>query len=121
MSATACRGFFDAWNRRSFDEAMEFVAEDCHYDDFSFVRPHVGRAEVRALFENVAKVAPGLTFHIHDITGEHDVGTYWEIIDNGVPTGRMGVSFYKFDADDRLVWALDAANPGRSHRTNDFH
>ena len=121
MSASACRAFFDAWNRRDFDEAMTHVAEECSYNDFSFVRPHVGKASVRGLFEGVAKVAPHVSFHIHDITSEHDVGVYWEIYAHGAPTGRMGVSFYKFDDADRLVWALDAADPGPAHRTNDFH
>jgi|GEM_PF-6098544 len=121
MSEAACRAFFDAWNRRDVDEAMGHVAEDCHYDDFSFVRPHVGRAEVRELFERVAEVAPDVTFHILDVTGDRDVGAYWEVLRGGQPTGRRGVSFYRFDADDRLVWALDAADPGPQHRTNDFH
>ncbi len=102
MSQHAARGFFDAWNRRAFDEAMTFVADDCHYDDFSFVRPHVGKASVRTLFENVAARAPQVTFRIIDITGDRDVGVSWKL-------------------DDRLVWALDAADPGPAHRTNDFH
>jgi hypothetical protein len=121
MSQQACRAFFDAWNRRSFDEAMEHVADDCHYNDFSFVRPHVGKADVRALFENVAEIAPEVTFLLHDLTGDHDVGVYWEVCVQGRPTGRRGVSYYKFDDDDRLVWALDAADPGRSYRTHDYH
>jgi hypothetical protein len=39
----------------------------------------------------------------------------------GKPTGRFGVSYYAFDEDDKLVWALDAADPGESHRRLDFH
>lgn len=122
MSKQACLAFFDAWNRRDFDEAMTHVADDCHYNDYSFVRPHVGRDEVRALFENVARAVPDLTFVITDVADAgSSVGTYWEVHIKGVPTGRTGVSFYKFDADDRLVWALDAADPGPKHRTHDFH
>ena len=120
MSQEATRRFFDAWNRRDFDAAMACVADDCHYDDFGFVRPHVGRAEVRALFENVAKGAPGVTFAIDDITGDHNVGVYWHIEVKG-QRGPRGVSFYRFDENDRLVWALDAADPGPEHRKNDFH
>ena len=120
MSQQAARAFFDAWNRRAFDEAMTFVADDCHYDDFGFKRPHVGKAEVRTLFENVAKVAPDVTFEITDITGDHDVGVYWYVQVKGERASR-GVSFYKFDTDDKLVWALDAADPGPAHRTSDFH
>ena len=30
-------------------------------------------------------------------------------------------SFYRYDESDRLVWALDAADPGPKHRTHDFH
>lgn len=125
MSIAACRAFFDAWNRRDFDTAISHVAPDCLYNDFSFLRPHNGAAEVRALLENVAKVAPGVTFLIRDITGGHpgenSVGAYWEILNDGRPTGRMGVSFYRYDESDRLVWALDAADPGPQHRTHDFH
>ena len=121
MSEHACRGFFEAWNRRDFDAAMAFVADDCYYNDFSFLRPHVGKVSVRTLFENVAQRVPDLTFHILNITGDGDVGVYWEVMVNGQSTGRCGVSFYRFDGDDRLVWALDAADPGPDHRTNDFH
>lgn len=121
MSEQACRAFFDAWNRRDMDAAMAHVADDCHYDDFSFVRPHEGKTEVRRLFENVARRAPGVTFRILRITGDRDVGAHWEILLDGRPTGRRGVSYYAFDDDDRLVWALDAADPGPEHRTNDFH
>ena len=39
MSQQAARAFFDAWNRRAMDVAMAYVAGDCHYDDFGFVRP----------------------------------------------------------------------------------
>ena len=120
MSQHAARAFFDAWNRRAFDEAMTYVGEDCHYDDFGFTRPHVGKADVRALFENVAKQAPDVTFEIVDMTGERDVGCTWFVCVKGERTSR-GVSFYKFNEDDKLVWALDAADPGPGHRTSDFH
>ena len=121
MSQQACRAFFDAWNRRDFDAAMEHVADDCFYNDFSFVRPHVGKPSVRRLFENVAVVAPTVSFIVHDLTGDRDVGAHWEIAVGGEPTGRMGVSFYKFDDHDRLCWALDSADPGVKHRRSDFH
>ena len=100
---------------------MRHVAEDCHYNDFSFVTPHVGRASVRRLFENVATRVPGVTFSILRITGDRDVGVHWEILMNGASTGRTGVSYYAFDEQDRLIWALDAADPGAAHRTSDFH
>ena len=91
MSQQATRRFFDAWNRRDFEAAMECVADDCHYNDFSFTRPHVGKADVRALFENVAKVAPDVTFVIDDITGDYDVGVHWHIAIKGQP-GPAGVA-----------------------------
>lgn len=120
MSEHACRSFFDAWNRRAFDEAMTFVADDCHYNDFSFVAPHVGKASVRALFENVAKQAPDVTFQITNVTGGQDVGVLWNVLLKGQPVST-GVSYYRFNEADKLVWALDAADPGPSHRTSDFH
>lgn len=120
MSQQACRAFFDAWNRRDFDAAMEYVADDCVYNDFSFVRPHRGKTEVRALFENVAKRAPDVTFQIVDITGDRDVGAHWNVLVKGQPMSE-GVSYYRFDDDDRLCWALDAPDPGPDHRRNDFH
>ena len=121
MSQQACRAFFDAWNRRDIDAAMDHVADDCHYNDFSFVSPHEGKASVRELFVNVAERAPAVTFRILRITGDRDVGVHWEILMNGASIGSTGVSYYAFDEEDRLVWALDAADPGAAHRTNDFH
>ena len=120
MSQQAARAFFDAWNRRAMDEAMTHVADDCHYDDFGFVRPHIGKAEVRTLFENVAKQAPDVTFELAEMTGERDVGCTWFVRIKGERVSR-GVSFYRFNDDDKLVWALDAADPGPAHRTSDFH
>ncbi len=120
MSQQAARAFFDAWNRRDFESAMEHVAADCHYDDFGFVRPHVGKADVRTLFENVAKRAPDVAFEITEMTGDRDVGVLWNVLVKGVAVSR-GVSYYRFDAEDRLCWALDAADPGPAHRTSDFH
>jgi hypothetical protein len=121
MSEQAVRDWFEKWNTRDIDGAMAHVSDECVYDDFSFVRRHEGKASVRALFENVAAVAPGVGFLIHRVTGERDCGVVWEVTVDGKPTGRMGVSYYAFDDDDRLVWALDAADPGPAHRTNDFH
>jgi ketosteroid isomerase-like protein len=122
MSAETCHAFFDAWNRRDIDAAVDLVADDVHYDDFSFVRPHVGRDEVRALLVHVAERHPDVTFRITDVAdGGTTVGTHWEVLYQGRPTGRRGVSFYRFDDEDRLVWALDAADPGPSHRTHDYH
>ena len=121
MSQAAFRAIFDGWNRRDLDALMDHVAEGCEYNDFAFTRPHVGRAEVRALFENVAERAPGVTFVVLTLTGEHDVAAHWEVALDGRPTGRRGLSYYRFDDDDRLVWAQDAADPGPDHRTLDFH
>jgi steroid delta-isomerase-like uncharacterized protein len=120
MSQQAARAFFDAWNRRDFDTAMSYVADDCHYDDFGFVRPHVGKDSVRTLFMNVAKQAPDVTFDIQQITGDRDVGVYWNVCVKGNPVSR-GVSYYRFNDEDKLCWALDAADPGPSHRTSNFH
>ncbi len=120
MSQQAARAFFEAWNRRDFEAAMEHVAEDCHYDDFGFVRPHIGKAEVRTLFENVAKRAPDVAFEITEMTGDANVGVLWNVLVKGAAVSR-GVSYYRFDGEDRLCWALDAADPGPAHRTNDFH
>jgi hypothetical protein len=121
VSQAAFRALFDCWNRRDIDAQMAYVADGCHYNDFSFVRPHVGGDEVRALFDNVAARVPDLTFEILDLTGDHDVAAYWEVYVKDQPTGRRGVSYSRFDDDDKLLWALDAADPGPEHRVNDFH
>jgi len=73
MSQQACRAFFDAWNRRAFDEAMSYVADDCQYDDFAVERPLIGKADIRSFFESFAKQAPGVTFEILESTCDRDV------------------------------------------------
>ena len=113
MSQEAVRGFFGAWNRREMDEAMQFIADECVYDDYGFPEPHKGKASVRELFDRVARESPSVTFEIDAMTGEHDVGALWHICIDGVP-GPRGVSYYKFDDDDKLISALDAVDPGRS-------
>ena len=118
MSIDAVRGFFEAWNRRDMDAAMAFIADGCVYDDITFEKPHEGKESVRALFENVAKAAPDVRFEIDALTGDRDVGALWHVTVAGVTAGR-GVSYYRFDEDDKLVWALDAPEP--AEKSANFH
>ena len=119
MSQTAdntIRSIYEAIDRRDVDGAMEFIDDECLYEDLNFPTPFQGKAAVRKLFtkscENIPK---DLLFVIDDLTSTDPlaVGVVWHVELDGIPipNGR-GVSFYRFsETTGKLIYARDIVEP----------
>lgn len=110
------RALYDAINRRDIDAAMDYIDDECVYEDLNFPQPFRGKDAVRQLFEESCGGVPqALQFVIDDITtGEgYAVGLLWHVELDGIsfPNGR-GSSFYRVSAaTGKVVFARDIVEP----------
>ncbi len=110
------KSLYEAIDRRDVEGAMEFIDDDCLYEDLNFPTPFKGKEAVRKLFtkscENIPK---DLLFVIDDLTTTDRlaVGVVWHVELDGIPipNGR-GVSFYRFsETSGKLIYARDIVEP----------
>ena len=113
---TTIKLLYEAIDRRDVAGAMEFIDDDCIYEDLNFPAPFTGKQAVRQLFakscENIPK---DLLFVIDDLTTTDPlaVGVVWHVELDGIPlpNGR-GVSFYRFSpTSGKLIFARDIVEP----------
>ncbi len=110
------KSMYEAIDRRDVAAAIEFVDEECVYQDLNFPEPFKGKEAVRKLFEKSCESIPDdLLFVIDDITTEDPlaVGVVWHVELDGIPlpNGR-GVSFYRLSKETgKLVFARDIVEP----------
>ncbi|CEF98145.1 unnamed product [Ostreococcus tauri] len=102
---------YDRINARDVAGALECVAEDVVYEDFNFPEPFVGKAAVRALFEESCSGIPDdLAFVVDEWTSGSgaSVGCTWhvEIMGEAFPNAR-GCSLYRVNGDGKLTYARD--------------
>ncbi|HAC66194.1 MAG TPA: nuclear transport factor 2 family protein [Cyanothece sp. UBA12306] len=103
---------YGAINRRDIDSAMEWIDEQCIYQDLNFPQPFIGKEQVKELFaEAVRGIPDDLQFVIDDFTTEDSlaVGVLWHLELNGItfPNSR-GVSFYRLsEKTNKLVFGRD--------------
>lgn len=105
---------YEAINRRDVNAAIDFVDEDCLYEDLNFPEPFKGKAAVRKLFdESCTGIPDDLLFVADEVTGggpgELTVGLTWHVELEGIPfpNGR-GASFYRISEETgKLVYARD--------------
>ncbi len=107
---------YQAINNRDIEQAMQWVDDDCLYEDMNFSQPFQGKNEVKRLFqESCDNVPEDLKFIIDEITTEDPlkVGILWHVeLDNiPLPNGR-GVSFYRIsETTGKLIFARDIVEP----------
>lgn len=103
---------YEAINRRDLNAAMEWIDDQCIYEDLNFSQPFKGKEAVRKLLEESCQGIPDeLQFIIDDLTTGDGlaVGILWHVELDGIPfpNGR-GVSFYRFsEVTSKLVLARD--------------
>ena len=103
--------FYDAWNARNVDEAMNFFSENVVFYDAQYSRPFVGKVAVRKYIQECADSLPGWSFVIDDYsedTVRRKVGLKWHVSDSSnvpLPFPNRGVSFLAFD-DEGLIKVL---------------
>lgn len=110
------QSIYEAINRRDVNAAMEWIDDQCIYEDLNFSQPFKGKEAVRELLEESCQGIPDeLKFVIDDITTGDPlaVGILWHVELDGIPfpNGR-GVSFYRFsEVTGKLVLARDLVEP----------
>jgi hypothetical protein len=103
-------------NNRNIEAAIEWVDDDCIYQDFNFSQAFEGKDAVKNLFqESCDSVPDDLKFVIDEITTGDPlkVGVLWHVeLDNiPIPNGR-GVSFYRIsETTGKLIFARDIVEP----------
>ncbi|NEP02988.1 MAG: nuclear transport factor 2 family protein [Symploca sp. SIO2E9] len=107
---------YKAINRRDISAAIDFVDDDCIYEDLNFPQPFRGKEAVKRLFEESCQGVPDdLQFVIDEITVGDPLaaGVLWHVELDGIPfpNGR-GVSFYRLsEKTGRLSFARDIVEP----------
>lgn len=107
---------YQAINNRDVKTAMEWVDDNCIYQDLNFSKPFEGKEAVKNLFEESCENVPDdLKFIIDEITtgDPFKVGVLWHVeLDNiPFPNGR-GVSFYRIsETTGKLIFARDIVEP----------
>ncbi len=110
------KSMYEAIDRRDIAAAMEFIDEECVYQDLNFPQPFQGKEAIQRLFEKSCQSIPqDLLFVIDDITTEDPLaaGVVWHVELDGIPlpNGR-GVSFYRLSPKTgKLVFARDIVEP----------
>ncbi|MDJ0737504.1 MAG: nuclear transport factor 2 family protein [Nostocaceae cyanobacterium] len=110
------KSMYEAINRRDITAAMEFIDDNCVYQDLNFPQPFQGKQAVQQLLEESCQGIPDdLLFVIDDLTIGDDfaVGVLWHVELDGIPfpNGR-GVSFYRLSqTTGKLVFARDIVEP----------
>jgi hypothetical protein len=103
-------------NNRDIETAIEWVDDDCIYQDFNFSQAFEGKDAVKNLFQESCESVPDdLKFVIDEITTGDPlkVGILWHVeLDNiPIPNGR-GVSFYRIsETTGKLIFARDIVEP----------
>ena len=107
---------YEAINRKDIKAAMEWIDDQCIYEDLNFSQPFKGKEAVGQLLEKSCQSIPDdLQFIIDDLTTGDPlaVGILWHVELDGIPfpNGR-GVSFYRFsEVTGKLVLARDLVEP----------
>ncbi|ACB49469.1 hypothetical protein cce_0117 [Crocosphaera subtropica ATCC 51142] len=107
---------YQAINNREIDQAMQWVDDDCIYEDVNFSKTFQGKKAVKSLFqESCDNVPDDFRFVVDEITTGDPlkVGVLWHVeLDNiPIPNGR-GVSFYRIsETTGKLIFARDIVEP----------
>ena len=107
--ATSVERYFDAWNRRDMQAAVECFADECTYEDTQYDYAFEGKENLEQHLLRVADCLPtSFAFVVDNLAISADktkVGVQWHL-ENGdgeaLPFTR-GVSFYKLNARTGLI------------------
>eukprot|EP01025_Chloroclados_australasicus_P005986 TRINITY_DN11972_c0_g1_i2.p2 TRINITY_DN11972_c0_g1~~TRINITY_DN11972_c0_g1_i2.p2 ORF type:complete len:451 (+),score=53.54 TRINITY_DN11972_c0_g1_i2:91-1353(+) len=107
--------YYTAYNKRDFSKAVEYIADDCVYEDLIYEYPFEGKEAIKEYFKKVAKLVPDdLKFEIEDIPegDPRKVGVQWYTSIDGkfFPFSR-GCSFYRTNDKGQIVFARDIVEP----------
>ena len=116
-NAATCVAFFEAWNKRDMQAAIELFSEDVVYEDTVYPDVFESREALRAHLLRVADAVPdSFRFVVDAISSGPDsaesIGVRWHVESNGQPLPfTRGVSFYTFNADGKIETGFDMVEP----------
>ena len=107
--------YFDAWNRRDIDAAVNVFAEDVTYDDTAFPEPFQGKDKLAAHLNLCADCFPdSFSFQVDDyvVSSDKRVAVQWHVENNGetLPYTR-GCSFYQLNKQGLIQDGIDFVEP----------
>ena len=106
--------YFDAWNRRDMDAAVDVFADDVTYDDTVFPLPLSGKDALKKHLFTCADAFPdSFTFVVDDIAnGGSNIGVKWHVENNdkALPFTR-GCSFYQMADNGLIREGIDIVEP----------
>ena len=116
-NAATCLAFFEAWNQRDMQTAIDLFSDDVVYEDTVYPDVFEDRAALRAHLLRVADALPAsFQFVVDDLsTGPPDaasIGVRWHVESNGKPLPfTRGVSFYTFNSQGKINTGFDLVEP----------
>jgi len=108
--------YFNAWNRRDMDGAIQFFTEDLTYEDTVFAKPFVGKDALKKHLNICADAFPdSFAFVVDDIANDRNnqkIGVRWHVESNGnsLPFTR-GCSFYQITKNGLIQDGIDFVEP----------
>ena len=116
-NAATCMKFFDSWNKRDMQAAIDLFSEDVIYEDTVYPDVFENREALRSHLLRVADALPeSFQFVVDDFSSGPDdaekIGVKWHVESNGKPLPfTRGVSFYTFDAAGKIKSGFDLVEP----------
>ena len=114
LGSTPPERYFDAWNRRDMDAAIDVFTDDVTYDDTVFPLPLSGKDALKMHLFTCADAFPdSFTFVVDDIAnGGSNIGVKWHVENNGkaLPFTR-GCSFYQLADNGLIREGIDIVEP----------
>ncbi|GKY99628.1 hypothetical protein MPSEU_000916900 [Mayamaea pseudoterrestris] len=107
--------YFEAWNRRDMEAAINLFSDDAVYDDTAFEAPFRGKEKLRNHLLLVAKAFPSsFAFIVDDlVSSKRSVAVKWHVENNGQELPfTQGCSIYKLDKSNKIENGIDFVTPG---------
>ena len=123
-NANVVEKYFDAWNQRKMDYAVNCFSDDCLYEDLQYSTPFSGKDNMKRHLFNVAKCLPeSFQFKVDKLVVmsnknplafeyKEKVGVQWHVEsdDDELPFTK-GCSFYVTNRNDLIKSGVDIPEP----------
>ncbi len=124
QNANYVERYFDAWNRRDMNSAINFFSDDLIIADTQYPTPFKGKDELEKHLLNVADCMPrSFEFKVDDFvvmslnnkpftSGEKNIGIQWHVESEGKELSfTRGTSFYTTDKNGLIRRGVDIPEP----------
>lgn len=114
---TAVKTYFELWNERRMDEAIDLFADECTYEDTLYPSIFQGKDQLQSHLINVANSLPSSFRFVVDAISEDlvsgYVGVQWHVESNNQPLPfTRGSSMYRIDqTTGKIVSGFDVPEP----------